>query len=168
MKALRFLALALRWIGIAPLGALGLLAAAFVRLVWGTSSRWHRGIWWVTLSHTSWLLRRIQKSWSETYAATTFGPLAVIIAPASEKNGQIIAHEAHHAEQAEAHALAGFVIAIACAVLGHFALAMLVWIFLHRLVYIGGTVGAFARGADGYKGNVMESSAYAIGREVPK
>jgi hypothetical protein len=168
VKFVRFLCLALRWIAIIPAGCFGLLVAAFVRLAWGKSSRWERGIWWVTLDAESWPMtpRRRFGGWYAKWGGTTFGPLAVMLAPKYEHNVEVMAHEAHHTEQAEAHAGAGFAIAVACAALGHFALAALVWTFIGRIVGISASVCARARGQSQYMGNVMEEGAYAVGREA--
>ena len=170
MKFVRFLCLALRWIAIIPAGCFGLLVASFVRLAWGKSSRWERGIWWVTLAPTSWPMAPSSRlgGWYAKWGGTTFGPLAVMLAPAYERHIEIMAHEEHHTEQAEAFAVAGFVIASACAVLGHYALAAFVWTFIGRIVNLGASVCALARGQARYQGNVMEESAYAVGREANK
>lgn len=159
MKALRYLALALRWACILPSGLLCLLVNAVVRLAWGKTSRWERGIWWVTLSPISWPMR----TWYAPWAATTFGPIAVMIAPDYERNDEVMSHEAVHAEQFDAGSVAAFVVAVVFASLGHFVAAVLAWTFVAWLVYLGASIVAFSRGEKAYTGNVMEEGAYAVG-----
>jgi hypothetical protein len=162
-RFVRGLALTLRWISILPAFVIGMSIAGVVRLAWGKSSRWDQGIWWVILDEKSWPMR----TWYKPWAGTTFGPTAVMLAPDFEHDASTVRHEAHHAEQQDAEAVAGFLFAVLLAAFGHFVFAAIVWCTIGHLVYFAARVVAVSRGEDGYDGNVMEEGAYGVGDREP-
>jgi hypothetical protein len=137
------------------------LAVILLWALWGTRLHWCEGLWF-EFKPGSWPMR----TWYKKWGGTTFGhggPLRPGGAGGAGIDTAIEKHEHVHVEQYEASMLASFLIAIAVAITGSFALACSIWVSGGFLYYMCSIIQALLRGENPYTGSHLEESAYSQG-----
>ena len=154
----------LRRLLVGPLMLLGWLAAAVVRAMWGSTLFWHEGVPVVRLASTSWPLNADKKwgGWYRGWAGTCFGHFIMLSDDADEFT---LAHEMRHHEQHDANAVGGLIAALPIFPF-QWIVALLVWLLMPFVAYLGALIVAWLRGENPYRGNHLEEAAYdAVGRK---
>lgn len=154
----------LRRLLVGPLMLLGWLAAAVVRAMWGSTLFWHQGVPVVRLASTSWPLNPDKKwgGWYRGWAGTCFGHFIMLSDDADEFT---LSHEMRHHEQHDANAVGGLIAALPIFPF-QWIVALLVWLLMPFVAYLGALIVAWLRGENPYRGNHLEEAAYdAVGRK---